>query len=531
MGDHTNNLHYCSMYNLKERLKQLLASVFLKGQLARSTLGSIGMGALFGVLINGLFFCTSRANAKDNVVALKPDVALQYFYLSLPSKFMSPGAPAARAQQFTAAYNLLISSYVYPLSMVERYNILVKLQHELTSSRQKPGTLTPKSSQHVLKDPFLQKALKALYSQLDPHTEWFDPIEAKALQDYIESEYKGLGLMLKQNFSKNKIEVAGVLDNTPASSVGVRAGDLLLCINGQPYSAKQFIEALEALKDKKIKQFVLKILRKGSIFTYTVKPVLIQLPTVSYKPLGQGYSYIRISNFGYHTAEEFSKIVKKYHLAESKGILLDLRNNPGGLLTQACAISDMLLSHEVILYVKGRSKEVSRAYFASKGTLIPKNVKVSVLVNNMTASAAEILSAALQQNQRAVVIGQRTFGKGSVQVALPVQDSGLAVITIALFYTPNGEALQGLGVIPDVELWGGEKNSFASIHESQFAQRLKVIHKLQKEPKKRLNVMVCKAMGNNKDREIGCGLAILGGKIAGIRTVHRETAGIQTRVN
>ncbi|SBV37606.1 Periplasmic carboxyl-terminal protease [uncultured Stenotrophomonas sp.] len=296
----------------------------------------------------------------------------------------------------------------------------------------------------------MQSAVRGLLLDLDPHSTYFDKEDAEAFDEQATGAYEGIGVELLQQ--GDVLKVVSPIDDTPAARAGLRAGDLIVAIDDKPIAA---IEAMEPLRGPAGSQVQLTIERGDEKpFDVTVTRETIRVTSVRSKMLEPGYAYVRISTFQADTGADFQK-----HLAQLqaqaggklKGMVLDLRSNPGGLLTAAVEVADGLLDKGVIVTTRGRMAASDARFEATPGDLM-QGAPMVVLVDAGSASASEVLAGALRDNQRARIVGSRTFGKGSVQTVLPLDNGDSVKLTTARYYTPSGKSIQATGIVPDVEL-------------------------------------------------------------------------------
>jgi carboxyl-terminal processing protease len=300
----------------------------------------------------------------------------------------------------------------------------------------------------------MQSAIKGLLGGLDPHSEYLDTRGVEVLDEETTGEYAGLGvevLMLE-----GALRVIAPIDDTPASRAGIKSGDVILQIDGKPVTSENGTEAVEQLRGKPGSAVALTIVRDGSTtpLEVSLKRELIRVASVKTRMLEPGYGYIRVTQFQNETGGEVREKLRRM-VAQAKGglrgLVLDLRSNPGGLLHASVEVSDAFLDEGVIVSTRGRVKEADVAFTAAKGDLID-GAPLVVLVDGGTASAAEIVAGALRDHHRALVIGSTTFGKGSVQTVLPLESGYAVKLTTARYFTPNGTSIQASGIKPDIAL-------------------------------------------------------------------------------
>ncbi|MPQ67073.1 MULTISPECIES: S41 family peptidase [Pseudomonas] len=299
----------------------------------------------------------------------------------------------------------------------------------------------------------LENAIKGMLSNLDPHSAYLGPDDFAQLQEDTSGEFGGLGIEV--GMEDNFVKVVSPIDDTPASKAGVQAGDLIVKINGQPTRGQTMTEAVDKMRGKVGQKITLTLVRGGGApFDVTLTRAIIRTKSVRSQLLENGYGYIRITQFQVKTGEEVSKALAALHKENGKklnGIVLDLRNNPGGVLQAAVEVVDHFITKGLIVYTKGRIAN-SELRFSATGHDESEAVPMVVLINGGSASASEIVAGALQDQKRAVLMGTTSFGKGSVQTVLPLSNDRALKITTALYFTPNGRSIQAQGIIPDVEV-------------------------------------------------------------------------------
>ena len=324
-------------------------------------------------------------------------------------------------------------------------------------------------------------------SNLDAHSSFLDKKGFKSLKIQTDGEFGGLGITV--GMRKGALTIISPIEGTPADKAGVKAGDIILKIDNLSTLNMTIDEAVSHMRGKPKTKIVLTIVRKTE-----TKPIkihitrdIIKIDSVYTKMIKKdNILYLRVTSFDKKVVKKAKEALLKHK--NIKGIILDLRNNPGGLLNQAVGLVDLFVDNGIIVSQKGRDKAEDTKYDASPANTITK-VPMSVLVNGGSASASEIVSGSLQDHKRAVIIGEKTFGKGSVQVILPINDTEALRLTIARYYLPSGRTIQAVGVIPDVEVAAGvvphEVNEFL-IKEKELKKHLKV--ELNKISKKKVKI-------------------------------------------
>lgn len=305
-------------------------------------------------------------------------------------------------------------------------------------------------------------AIKGMLRELDPHTNFMPPDMFKEFENETTGEFGGLGIEI--SVQNGILTVISPIEDTPAHKAGVKAGDKIVAIDGQSTKGMSLAEASQFLRGKRGSKVILKIVREGSDDPLDVGIVRgsVKIKSVKYTDLEDGYAYVKITSFIENTARDLERAIDE-HIEKNKrmdGLLIDLRKNPGGLLDQAIKMSDMFLKEGVIVSTMGRNgrdKEVVSASRKGKRTDFP----VVILVDQYSASASEIVSGALQDNKRALIVGERTFGKGSVQSIVKLQDGSGLKLTVARYYTPKGVSIQAEGIKPDIEIEEIDAEAFA----------------------------------------------------------------------
>ena len=325
----------------------------------------------------------------------------------------------------------------------------------------------------------LSSAIRGMLGGLDPHSSYLDPEEYRELRVGTTGEFGGLGIEV--GMEDGFVKVIAPIDDTPAQRAGMQAGDLIVRIDGKPIKGMGLNDAVKLMRGKPGTNIELTVVREGegTPLTLNIERAVIKVASVKNRTLEPGYGYLRISSFQARTTEDLLKAVAKLKQDNSaglKGVVLDLRNNPGGVLNAAVGVSDAFLDEGLIVYTKGRTEDSKLEFNAGPDDVLD-GAPLIVLVNGGSASASEIVAGALQDQARALIMGDKTFGKGSVQTIVPIDDRTALKLTTARYYTPSGRSIQAQGIEPDIELARGsvtlaEQSDIAPLKEADLMRHL-----------------------------------------------------------
>ncbi|KIX13370.1 S41 family peptidase [Dethiosulfatarculus sandiegensis] len=297
----------------------------------------------------------------------------------------------------------------------------------------------------------INAAIKGMVSSLDPHSSYLTPEEYKELQVETKGSFTGVGIEITTK--DGILTVVSPIEGTPAYKAGIKAGDRIVKIDGKLTKGMTSMDAVKAIRGPKGDKVVLSIMREGEARLLDIPIVrdVIPLVSVRHKIIEDGYGYVRISTFQENTTSDLVKALRNLQTQKIplKGLVLDLRNDPGGLLQEAVGVADQFLEDGVIVSTKGRLPG-QEMVFRATGSMTAGDYPIVCLVNNGTASASEIVAGALQDHSRAIIMGTTSFGKGSVQTIIPMDDNGALRLTTARYYVPSGRAIQAKGIVPDV---------------------------------------------------------------------------------
>ena len=301
----------------------------------------------------------------------------------------------------------------------------------------------------------MDAAINGVLQSLDPYSGYMSPEILKEMQTETKGEFGGLGIEV--GMEAGVVKVISPLDNSPAERVGVKAGDYIVKINNNQVQGKSLAEAGELMRGPVGTDINITVRRRGEkkALNFKITREIIEIKSVKSNIIDDEVGYIRLTSFNENSSDQIKKNIKNFKKEKKiKKFILDLRNNPGGLLSQAVKISDFFLEHGEIVSTKGRKKIENRKYFAKKGDLINGETLI-VLINYGSASASDIVAGALQDHNRAILVGESSYGKGSVQSIIPLNNKGAIRLTISKYYLPSGKSISEVGVTPDIEIAEG----------------------------------------------------------------------------
>ncbi len=306
----------------------------------------------------------------------------------------------------------------------------------------------------------MDSAINGVLQSLDPYSAYMSPELFKEMQTDTRGEFGGLGIEI--GMEAGVVKVISPIDDTPAAKAGIKAGDFIIKIGNEQVQGKSLMEAVKLMRGPVGTSIELTVRRKDikKPLKFKIIRKIIEVKSVNSEILGRekNLGYIRLKSFNENSDKQFLNIVKKYEKnSKINGYILDLRNNPGGLLTQAINITDFFLNGGEIVSTKGRNASETRKFFAKKGDQI-KGKPIIVLINNGSASASEIFAGALKDHKRAIILGENSYGKGSVQSIIPLRNGGGMRLTISKYYLPSGDSISEVGVTPDILIEESEKN-------------------------------------------------------------------------
>ncbi|WP_435088140.1 S41 family peptidase [Candidatus Pelagibacter bacterium nBUS_29] len=323
----------------------------------------------------------------------------------------------------------------------------------------------------------MDSAINGLLQSLDPYSAYMSPEIFQEMQTETSGEFGGLGIEV--SMESGVVKVISPIDDTPASKAGIKAGDYIVKINNTQVQGKSLSEAVDLMRGPVGSSIELTVRRRGvkKALTFNITREIIEVQSVKSDLLENNIGYIRLTSFNDNSSQQIKKQIKKLNENENlKAFILDLRNNPGGLLSQAIKISDFFLENGEIVSTKSRKKSENRKWFARKGD-ITDGKTLLVLINYGSASASEIVAGALKDHKRAIILGESSYGKGSVQSIIPLKNKGAIRLTIAKYYLPSGKSISEVGVRPDIEVnEEGDDFRIKTVTDNQLNYAIKLLN-------------------------------------------------------
>jgi len=295
----------------------------------------------------------------------------------------------------------------------------------------------------------MDSAINGVLQSLDPYSSYLSPEMHQSMQTETSGEFGGLGIEV--SMEAGVVKVISPIDNTPASKAGVKAGDYIIKINDDQVQGKTLMEAVDLMRGPVGSPIKITVRRKGEkkAIVFNIIREKIKIESVNVKIIDDNIGYLRLTSFNENSSGQIKDKINKLKKKSLNGFILDLRNNPGGLLSQAIKIADFFLDNGEIVSTKGRKKIENRKWFAKKGDII-NGTSLIVLINYGSASASEIVAGALKDHKRAILLGENSYGKGSVQSIMPLKNKGAIRLTISKYYLPSGKSISEVGVAPDI---------------------------------------------------------------------------------
>ena len=323
----------------------------------------------------------------------------------------------------------------------------------------------------------MDSAINGLLQSLDPYSAYMTPESFEGMQTETSGEFGGLGIEV--GMEAGVVKVISPIDNTPASKAGLKAGDYIVKINNTQVQGKTLMQAVDLMRGPVGSSIEITVRRRGvkKALIFNITREVIQVQSVKSELIDNNIGYIRLTSFNENSSEQIKEKINKLNKNKDlKGYILDLRNNPGGLLSQAIKISDFFLENGEIVSTRSRQASENRKWFAKKGDLTNGKTLI-ILINYGSASASEIVAGALKDHKRAIILGENSYGKGSVQSIIPLKNRGAIRLTIAKYYLPSGKSISEVGVTPDIEVAEGSDDfKFNSETDNQLNFAIKLFN-------------------------------------------------------
>ena len=336
------------------------------------------------------------------------------------------------------------------------YNLVVAAENDVYKKIDLFGEVLEKINKEYVDEinqsESMDAAIDGLLQSLDPYSAYMSPEIFNEMQTETSGEFGGLGIEV--NMESGVVKVISPIDDTPASRAGIKAGDYIIKIDDIQVQGKSLSEAVDLMRGPVGSSIILTVRRIGQkkALTFEIVREIIQIKSVKADLLKNNVGYLRLTSFNENSGDQIREQIREFEKNENiNSYILDLRNNPGGLLSQAIRISDFFLDNGEIVSTKSRKASENRKWFAKKGDLIGGKTLV-VLINYGSASASEIVAGALQDHKRAIILGENSYGKGSVQSIIPLKNKGAIRLTVAKYYLPSGKSISEVGVSPDIEI-------------------------------------------------------------------------------
>ena len=419
------------------------------------------------------------------------------------SRYATNPEDTRQRKHFRDAFNRVRAEYVETVPDEDLINAAIAGIEEKAPA---PGSMPPRE--------LVEIALDAMTSSLDPHSTYLNADELRDTEISLSGRFGGLGIRVARE--DGEIRIISPIEGTPADKAGIKAGDRVTHVDGQPVVAMTLMQAVNAMRGEPGTRIVLKIKRDSRPpFDVTLTRAVINIQPARWSTYGT-VGYLRIVNFNVNSAEVVENAVAqiRQHLgSRMTGLVIDLRRNPGGAFGQAIQIADAFLDEGIIVEVRGRGGQTLREHRATRGD-VAGGLPIVLLIDGGSASASEIVASALQDHNRALVMGSRSFGKGSVQTLLRLPEEGAVKLTTALYYAPSGRSIQAMGVAPQVDLVNAEESEVAVgddvvRRESDLPGAFPSQGRPWSAESSRINTSMCVPLGSPEDRELGCAVAVL----------------------
>ena len=475
------------------------------GKSRRASIARRGVAALGIALAAAIAGCSAQENNVTRVMealgvdslALSDETRRELDrFNSIYDRYVSVQDAEERLDYFRFAFRRVRASYVRAVTDAELIDAAIK---GVEKDKPEPASLAPNE--------LVEKALDSMLQSLDPHSDYMNAREFEETYITTRGEFGGLGIEVTMD--EGLVKVVSPIEDTPAERAGLQPGDKITAVDGDPVKGKSLSEAVSKMRGAPGTPIVLRILRGAAPeFDVTIVRAVIKVRSVRWR-IDDDIGYVRVTRFSERVESGIAKAMAELRTqpeADLRGIVLDLRSNPGGLLDQSLILADSFLDQGGIVSVRGRTADNKREYDARPGDLA-RNLPIVVLINGGSASASEIVASALQYHHRATIMGTRSFGKGSVQTIMPLPVDGALRLTTALYYSPSGRTIQAEGVHPDIVIQPEATDE--SQRERDLPGALPGEDEAEADSHPRIPEKTCPEEGERKDRMLGCAYSFL----------------------
>ncbi len=408
---------------------------------------------------------------------------------------------------YKEAYFLLIDNYIYAVSDEEKEKISKKSKEAIEPSIKK----IKEEKKEVTPNLLMEEIMNLVFNDIDAHTVYMDSKKAEEFRSNISGSHKGIGILFNFDKDKNMIYVIKVFKDSPSQKAGILHGDYIKSVGDKVINPQESLEnVINAIRGENGTKVTLTIVRGDRTFDVDVLRGDYYVPSVESKIIDKDYAYININSFNQDTASLFRSDINSLQVNNLKGMIIDVRNNPGGLLTAVVIIADTILSGEAIVSIKGRATANNQTFLSFNKTQVREDLPIVILTNSNSASASELLAGAIAINQRGIIIGDSTFGKWSVQSSFALKDNSIFNVTTQLFYSPKDATFQGEGIAPDIKVV--ESGNIKHFREKDYKNYLRVSDLYKRKPKQTVKEKSCPLYNDLEDRKdyvLGCAVLYL----------------------
>ncbi len=462
----------------------------------------------FYIIVVSIFLCTGLALAYSGFnfssINSRSDKYIEEFAVA----YLAANQQASNKEVYKQialykeAYFLLLDNYVYDINDQEKMRILNLSKDALRDKVKELG------SDNVPVDPavLMENIMSVVFNSIDAHTVYMNRKLADDFRSALSGNHSGIGILFNYDKTKNLIFINKVFADSPSQAAGLMKGDYIKAADGKEFSGKTLDEIVGLIRGKSGTVVKLNIIRNNKEILKEIIRGDYYVPSVEYTIIND-YAYISIASFNQDTGHSFIAALNSLQVNTLKGLIIDVRNNPGGVLPAVVVVADSILSKETIVSIKGRNTDNDAVFNSFHNTRVNPDLPIVVLTNFGSASASELLAGALSLNNRATVIGDSTFGKWTVQTSFTLKNQSIFNITSQMFYGPKDATFQGYGIAPDIKII--DKDSNIAFREHNYKNYLKVESNYKKNPRVTITENKCPEVGEKKDKVLGCALIYL----------------------